>query len=90
MTHDLDARVPVAPVTPVTPVAFHILLALATGERHGYAIMDATTLRHDCLDTCLQWSVRRFRGGAGRSRRPSTRADGLIGVLGGRVSSHRP
>jgi len=41
MTHDLDARVS---VTPVTPVAFHILLALATGERHGYAIMDATAL----------------------------------------------
>ncbi len=41
MTHDLDALVP---VTPVTPVAFHILLALATGERHGYAIMDATAL----------------------------------------------
>ncbi len=41
MTHDLDARVS---VTPVTPVAFHILLALATGDRHGYAIMDATAL----------------------------------------------
>ncbi len=41
MTQDPDARVPVAPVT---PVAFHIMLALATGERHGYAIMDATAL----------------------------------------------
>jgi len=41
MTHDLDALVP---ATPVTPVAFHIMLALATGERHGYAIMDATAL----------------------------------------------
>ena len=41
MTQDPDARVPVAPVT---PVAFHILLALATGERHGYAIMDAAAL----------------------------------------------
>jgi len=41
MTHDLDALVS---VTPVTPVAFHIMLALATGERHGYAIMDATAL----------------------------------------------
>lgn len=48
------------------------------------------TPRHDCLDTCLQWSVRRFPSVAGRSRRPSTRADGLIGMLGGRVSSHRP
>ncbi len=44
MTHDLDALAPVTPVTPVTPVAFHILLALATGERHGYAIMAATAL----------------------------------------------
>jgi len=34
MTQDPDALVPVAPVT---PVAFHIMLALATGERHGYA-----------------------------------------------------
>lgn len=25
--------------TPLTPAAFHILLALAGGERHGYAIM---------------------------------------------------
>jgi DNA-binding PadR family transcriptional regulator len=24
---------------PLTPAAFHILLVLATGERHGYAIM---------------------------------------------------
>ncbi len=38
MTHNPDALVP------VTPVAFHIMLALATGERHGYAIMDATAL----------------------------------------------
>jgi len=38
MTHDLDAR------APVTPVTFHIMLALAPGERHGYAVMDATAL----------------------------------------------
>ncbi len=41
MTHDPAARVP-GPL--VTPVAFHILLALAAGERHGYAIMRATDL----------------------------------------------
>lgn len=30
---------------PLTPAAFHILLALAGGEKHGYAIMqDVTTL----------------------------------------------
>ena len=31
-------------LTPLTPVAFHILLALASGERHGYAVMRATDL----------------------------------------------
>jgi len=41
MTPDPAARVP---LTPLTPVAFHILLALAAGERHGYAIMRATDL----------------------------------------------
>ena len=35
MTHDPAARVP-GPL--VTPVAFHILLVLATGERHGYGL----------------------------------------------------
>jgi len=50
----------------------------------------AWTLRHDRLDTCLQWSMRRFRGMADRQCCPSTRADGLIGVSGSRFSSHRP
>jgi len=27
------------PSTPLTPAVFHILLALSTGERHGYGIM---------------------------------------------------
>lgn len=27
------------PITPLTPAVFHILLALSTGERHGYGIM---------------------------------------------------
>ncbi len=31
--------------TPLTPAVFHILLALAHGERHGYEIMKA--VRHD-------------------------------------------
>ena len=29
---------------PLSPAAFHILLALAQGERHGYAIMQETAL----------------------------------------------
>jgi DNA-binding PadR family transcriptional regulator len=28
-----------APGAPLTPAVFHILLALSTGERHGYGIM---------------------------------------------------
>src|SRR4030095_16321013 len=32
----LDVR---GPVTPLTPAVFHILLALASGDRHGYGIM---------------------------------------------------
>jgi DNA-binding PadR family transcriptional regulator len=30
---------------PLTPAAFHILLALADGEKHGYAIMQTITQR---------------------------------------------
>ncbi len=41
MTPNPPARVR---LTPLTPVAFHILLALAAGVRHGYAIMRATDL----------------------------------------------
>ncbi len=32
---------------PLTPAVFHILLALADGERHGYGIMQEVTLRTD-------------------------------------------
>jgi DNA-binding PadR family transcriptional regulator len=39
----------------LTPAAFHILLALATGDRHGYAIMKET----------LRLSEGRVRLGAG-------------------------
>jgi DNA-binding PadR family transcriptional regulator len=37
MAHD-DTRSPEA-LLPLTPAVFHILLALADGEKHGYAIM---------------------------------------------------
>lgn len=33
------------PSPPLTPAVFHILLALANGEKHGYEIMKA--VRHD-------------------------------------------
>jgi DNA-binding PadR family transcriptional regulator len=32
---------------PLTPAVFHILLALADGERHGYGIMQEVALRTD-------------------------------------------
>lgn len=32
-------RIDPADMLPLTPAAFHVLLALADGERHGYAIM---------------------------------------------------
>ncbi len=32
---------------PLSPAIFHILLVLAGGERHGYGIMQETTLRSD-------------------------------------------
>jgi DNA-binding PadR family transcriptional regulator len=34
---------PHQPALPLTPAAFHILLALADGEKHGYAIMQEVT-----------------------------------------------
>ena len=40
------AREPEA-LLPLTPAQFHILLALADGERHGYAIMQEVTLYTD-------------------------------------------
>jgi len=33
-----------APTGPLTPAVFHILLALAHGERHGYGIMQEASL----------------------------------------------
>ena len=37
----------IAALLPLTPVVFHILLALADGPRHGYAIMQDVNRRSD-------------------------------------------
>ena len=37
----------IADLLPLTPVVFHILLALADGSRHGYAIMQDVNRRSD-------------------------------------------
>ena len=34
---------PIPPLEPLTPAVFHILLALADGRKHGYAIMKQVT-----------------------------------------------
>jgi len=39
--------VDVKSVLPLTPAVFHILLALAEGERHGYSIIKEVNLRTD-------------------------------------------
>lgn len=36
---DSKKRAPAAELLPLTPAVFHIMLALANGERHGYGIM---------------------------------------------------
>ena len=41
MQHDIDALLPLPPVT------FHILVAVADEDRHGYAIMQDIALRTD-------------------------------------------
>jgi DNA-binding PadR family transcriptional regulator len=41
-----DLRAPEARL-PLTPAVFHILLALADGEKHGYAIMQEVAARTD-------------------------------------------
>ena len=55
---------------PLTPAVFHILLALADGEKHGYAIMQEVGLRTDGTfrmgPGTLYGSIKRMR------------ADGLI------------
>ncbi len=51
MARPTDARLPPAARTrvdallPLTPVVFEILIALAAGEQHGYAIMQEVTRR---------------------------------------------
>ena len=35
------------PQEPLTPALFHVLLALADGEKHGYAILKEVALRTD-------------------------------------------
>ena len=45
---------------PLTPAVFHILLALADGERHGYSIMQEIAAH---TQGKLQWAETRFRVG---------------------------
>jgi DNA-binding PadR family transcriptional regulator len=42
-----DERRDPAALLPLTPTVFHILLALADGEKHGYAIMQEVEARTD-------------------------------------------
>ena len=35
----------IAPYLPLTPALFHVLLALADGEKHGYAILKEVSVR---------------------------------------------
>jgi DNA-binding PadR family transcriptional regulator len=44
MSNNEDRRTPEA-LLPLTPAVFHILLALADGEKHGYAIMQEVGAR---------------------------------------------
>jgi DNA-binding PadR family transcriptional regulator len=39
------SREPVSQLLPLTPAVFHILITLANGEAHGYAIMQEVTRR---------------------------------------------
>lgn len=42
-----DTALPPESMLPLTPAVFHILLALADGEKHGYAIMhEVTAITH--------------------------------------------
>jgi len=40
-----DHRRPTPPAAPLTPAVFHILLALAGGEKHGYGILQEIEAR---------------------------------------------
>ncbi|MCA9877389.1 MAG: PadR family transcriptional regulator [Thermomicrobiales bacterium] len=63
--------------SPLTPAVFHILLALAPGERHGYAIMK--TVREDSGGAVTMGNGTLY----GSLRRML--ADGLIEAAGERV-----
>ena len=48
MKKDLkDLTEPLPPVPPLTPAVFYVMLSLADGEKHGYAIMQETTALSD-------------------------------------------
>jgi Predicted transcriptional regulators len=47
MTSKKRAHVPVEDHLPLTPATFQILMALAEGERHGYAIMTEVAERSE-------------------------------------------
>lgn len=66
-------RLEPAEIIPLTPAVFHILLALADGERHGYAIMQAVAKQSQKLGP----------GTLYRSLRTML-ADGLIAEVGER------
>lgn len=42
-----DLAEPLPPVPPLTPAVFYVMLSLADGEKHGYAIMQETTALSD-------------------------------------------
>jgi DNA-binding PadR family transcriptional regulator len=42
-----DKRRDTAPHLPLTPAEFHLLLALADGDKHGYAVMKEVSRRTD-------------------------------------------
>lgn len=41
----MDSDRPIASYLPLTPALFHVLLALADGDKHGYAILKEVALR---------------------------------------------
>jgi DNA-binding PadR family transcriptional regulator len=55
------------PDSPMAPAAFHILLAVADGERHGYAIMqEVAALTHGAVRMgpgTLYTNIKRLAGG---------------------------
>lgn len=64
---------------PLRPVEFHVLLSLATGERHGYGIIQDAEARGESLDvgTLYRALARMTEQGyiGATSRRPASDAD---------------